>query len=43
VKNKCLDLFIEVYKKEFGVELSVAEATQKATKLIELYKLLSSY
>jgi len=36
--------FIQVYQKEFGVELSVDEAIQKVTKLIELYRLVySSY
>ena len=34
-----LDSFIALYKKEFGDELSRAEAQQKATSLVSMVKL----
>jgi hypothetical protein len=38
LKKKSLDKFVEIYKKEYGVELTEGEALSKATALINLYR-----
>lgn len=38
ISRKSLRKFQELYKKEFGIELSNEEALEKAVRLIELYR-----
>lgn len=35
-----VDEFAQIYKDEFGIELSINDATEKATNLINLFKLI---
>jgi len=40
MKKEAIKEFKEIYFKEFGVRLSMAEATEKATWLFNLFKVL---
>ncbi|MDN3581882.1 hypothetical protein [Mucilaginibacter flavus] len=35
IKEDRLQQFIELYEREFGVQLSISEATEKATRLLQ--------
>lgn len=39
---KAIEEFKKIYKKSYGVELSDAEATDKANRLVNLYKAVYS-
>lgn len=41
IPDNALDEFIEIYKKEFGEDISRADAGQMASDLLRLYDLLS--
>jgi len=42
ISDEALDEFIEIYKAEFGDDISRSEASEMASRLIKLYKLLST-
>jgi hypothetical protein len=38
--REAIEEFKQIYKKEFGEELSDQDATERATKLLDLYKVI---